>query len=537
MYKGSKIISSDLEPGDYTFKIIARLPGTDKHTEDFVPRYFEFQMFAAAGEAKPHQQIRPTTLNYLGQLGPSGENFGSFVHILRDVEIVGAEVVELGFLLAGASGKRGEGPAIDVQVVEIDGDGDQLDLSLIKVPKEKAPTEPDYLYVQDDEDKPHSERYMDSYEDGVAYESLVAQDIARNTRYRILIKNRDGSAAATVTIKLTVTERSESGKTGFFAGHPSEVVPRNFQEVTRVKPKVPGLKESSFIQGSRAVMEAFKVSSLVPFIPKSQRVYQGNFATGGRSQDTFVPPLDFEIDEESAQLFAQVQEFSGREDLFLTVYSMDGGGQEEVVRSTLGKYANALGPATLTKGKYRLVIHPDSDSKTLAEGSELIRFGLDVLLEKSNIGGAKDFDVVVEEVELCSLPALPSNFNGPGFLHTLSGNGVETAGTYRLAELLEGTAVKFEVREASTMTLYLGLPEGVHGEAELERVKGVHSTRIFSEDLNKGDETFLRREGGFQHRAVIQLREFLDTGSYMIKIQGRDATPGSQRVMPRCEGY
>jgi len=167
------------------------------------------------------------------------------------------------------------------------------------------------------------------------------------------------------------------------------------------------------------------------------------------------------------------------------------------VRSTLGKYANALGPATLTKGKYRLVIHPDQDSKTLAEGSELIRFGLDVLLEKSNIGGAKDFDVVVEEVELCSLPALPSNFNGPGFLHTLSGSGVETAGNYRLSELLEGTAVKFEVREPSTMTLYLGLPEGVHGEAELERVKGVHATRVFSEDLNKGDETFLRREGGF----------------------------------------
>jgi len=50
-----------------------------------------------------------------------------------------------------------------------------------------------------------------------------------------------------VTIKVTVTERTESGKTGIFAGHPAEVAPRNFEEVTRVKPKVPGLKESSFI--------------------------------------------------------------------------------------------------------------------------------------------------------------------------------------------------------------------------------------------------------------------------------------------------
>jgi hypothetical protein len=150
-----------------------------------------------------------------------------------------------------------------------------------------------------------------------------------------------------------------------------------------------------------------------------------------------------------------------------------------------------------------MIIHPDQDSASLQDGSELIRFGLDVMLEKSDIGGAKDFDVVVEEVELCSLPALPSNFNGPGFLHTLSGNGLETAGNYKLAELLEGTAIKFEIKEASTMTLYIGLPENVHGEAELERINGTHSTRVFSEDLNKGDETFLRRNGGFQHRAII----------------------------------
>ena len=46
-------------------------------------------MFAVAGEAAPHQQIRPATLNYLGLLGLRGENFGSFVHILRDVESAG----------------------------------------------------------------------------------------------------------------------------------------------------------------------------------------------------------------------------------------------------------------------------------------------------------------------------------------------------------------------------------------------------------------------------------------------------------------
>jgi len=62
-----------------------------------------------------------------------------------------------------------------------------------------------------------------------------------------------------------------------------------------------------------------------------------------------------------------------------------------------------------------LVIHPDQDSTSEEKGSEMIRFGLDVLFEKTDIGGAGDFDVIIEEVELCSLPSLPDNFNGPGF--------------------------------------------------------------------------------------------------------------------------
>jgi hypothetical protein len=103
-----------LEAGDYTFKIISRLPGTNEYTEEFVPRYFEFQMFAVAGERKHHMQIRPTTLNYYGMLGPEGKDFGSFVHIMRDVDIDGSEEVELNFMLQGASPKNENGPSIDV---------------------------------------------------------------------------------------------------------------------------------------------------------------------------------------------------------------------------------------------------------------------------------------------------------------------------------------------------------------------------------------------------------------------------------------
>jgi len=87
------------------------------------------------------------------------------------------------------------------------------------------------------------------------------------------------------------------------------------------------------------------------------------------------------------------------------------------------------------------------------------------------------------------------------------------------------------------VTFYLEVPEGLRAEAALVRVKGTHTTKMATEDLNKGDVTFLRQEGGFRHRGVIQLREFLDPGAYMIKLQGQEAVGGGARVMPRCEAY
>lgn len=185
------------------------------------------------------------------------------------------------------------------------------------------------------------------------------------------------------------------------------------------------------------------------------------------------------------------------------------------------------------------MVHPDQDSETLAQNTELIRFGLDVLLEKPNSGAfAEGFDTVVEEVELCSLAALPEDFNGPGFLHPLSGNLLQTLAKYRMAQLLEGAAVKFELSEASQVTFYLAVPEGLSAEAVLVRLQGTRTTRVTTEGLNKDDESFLRQQNGFQHRGVIQLREFLDPGAYMIKMQGRDLAGGKGvRVMPRCEAY
>jgi hypothetical protein len=74
-----------------------------------------------------------------------------------------------------------------------------------------------------------------------------------------------------------------------------------------------------------------------------------------------MPSLAFEVKEQSNQLYAQVAEYSGREDLFLSIYSAEDGqeGTRQVARSNLGRYSNSLGPVTLPKGQYRLVVHPD----------------------------------------------------------------------------------------------------------------------------------------------------------------------------------
>lgn len=52
--------------------------------------------------------------------------------------------------------------------------------------------------------------------------------------------------------------------------------------------------------------------------------------------------------------------YSGRLDLVSTIFSLENeDAPQEVARSSIGKYLNSLGPATLIKGKYLLLISPD----------------------------------------------------------------------------------------------------------------------------------------------------------------------------------
>ena len=96
---------------------------------------------------------------------------------------------------------------------------------------------------KDPERHPKSSRYQDEFEEGFEYESLVSSDLHSNTQYRVRILNRDSSVKARMGIKISVTEKAESD----FEGHEHEVLPASFSEVVRVKPKIPGMKEASFI--------------------------------------------------------------------------------------------------------------------------------------------------------------------------------------------------------------------------------------------------------------------------------------------------
>lgn len=146
---------------------------------------------------------------------------------------------------------------------------------------------------------------------------MLATSVRTNTKYRVRLHNKDASNKARASLKLVVTERFESSQYTSEA----EIIPKGFDEVMRVKPKVPGLKESSFIQGNKSVMEAFKVAALQPFVPKSQKVYQAMFRTGENTDDSFMASLHFEVAEPTSQIYVQVMEYSGREDLFVTVYA------------------------------------------------------------------------------------------------------------------------------------------------------------------------------------------------------------------------
>lgn len=74
-------------------------------------------------------------------------------------------------------------------------------------------------------------------------------------------------------------------------------------------------------------MEAFSVTSLTPWVPKSLKVYQAEFQTGPTSSDSFMPGLDFHVEEPSSDFYAEIYSYYGEDDLFVTLLSYENEGQ------------------------------------------------------------------------------------------------------------------------------------------------------------------------------------------------------------------
>ena len=79
----------------------------------------------------------PTSLNYFGLLGPSGDKFGQHTQVVDNLELEPRDYKDFEFILSTDSkNSKGLSPHIDVQAIEMDGKGNQLDISLTELPKE-----------------------------------------------------------------------------------------------------------------------------------------------------------------------------------------------------------------------------------------------------------------------------------------------------------------------------------------------------------------------------------------------------------------
>ena len=321
----------------------------------------------------------PNSLNLLGMLNPDGKGYGQFIYVMPNVDLLPTTSLIFYFKQSGR---------YDVQLIDEHGHGDLLTVQVVDADPPPTTEGKTALWTE------QGVRYIDDEEEGVSYKSLVGNDDGRQEK--MILRNTDTSSTVKgATLKIIFTEKQYIGS----ASSSRQDLPGSFEEIMRTKPKVMGQKESSFIQGSATVLDMFDYHELEPFKPKSDKIYTAAYQMGPGSNDDFMPTLDFEVTDKAAEFYMQLSCFDAEDDLFATLLSLPNDDPpERVARSDLGKYANSIGPVMLTKGWYRLVIHPDLEGDDQNESrTEVFRFGLDVLLETSspNKDTAEGFKAIV----------------------------------------------------------------------------------------------------------------------------------------------
>ena len=199
-FKGARRLVTDLEHGDYTFLVIAKLPGVSGDTTAYAPVCFEFQLYSVTSTVLKNHAMIANSLNLFGLLGPEGRNFGQMLTVIPMTKLQPQETVEFTFTLSEESDDSH--PFLDIQIIDADGKGDQLDIKLYEVNRVNITdvfTLPDGTKSKQSVpieklNRPHSSRYFDDWEEGVSFLALASGDLSTNKEYRIVIKNRDAAA-------------------------------------------------------------------------------------------------------------------------------------------------------------------------------------------------------------------------------------------------------------------------------------------------------------------------------------------------------
>lgn len=94
---------AELGKGDYTFIVVAKLPGVSRDTERLALNFYEYQLYAVASKNLPNKVKKPASMNLLGVLGLKGENFGQVVRMVPHTKLGPTEHIEFEFTLAEGS--------------------------------------------------------------------------------------------------------------------------------------------------------------------------------------------------------------------------------------------------------------------------------------------------------------------------------------------------------------------------------------------------------------------------------------------------
>lgn len=92
------------------------------------------------------------------------------------------------------------------------------------------------------------------------------------------------------------------------------------------------------------------------------------------------------------------------------------------ILSVPGKYFNYIPPVTLQKGKYHLSFEPQTAFEY--ENAVLLRFGLDVLIEREDTRKGYSMQFLESSIQLCGITGSSQflsygGLNSPAYLHPL----------------------------------------------------------------------------------------------------------------------